>query len=252
MDGLEWKRSKYSKPVRLFLRFAERLAVKYSHYHVADSIGIQQYLKLKYNIESTYLPYGSFVFENYDQKIIEDYKLKPFAYNILVARMEPENHIEEIIEAHILSETDKPLVLVGNYLKTKFGRYLFEKYKNRTNILFLGGIYDQFRLNNLRYFSNLYFHGHSVGGTNPSLLEAMGSNCLICAHNNPFNQTILGSEAFYFKGSNDLADIIKNKQKLMHPELIMLNTEKIKVLYSWEKIVSDYEKYFHFILKNKG
>ena len=106
---------------------------------------------------------------------------------MLIARLEPENSIEVILDGVAIANGDKPFLVIGKH-ETKYGEYLKSKFKNQPNIKFIGGIYDINKLNNLRYYSNLYFHGHTVGGTNPSLLEAMASNSLICANNNPFNR----------------------------------------------------------------
>ena len=190
MDGLEWKRSKYSKKVQKFLKYAEKLAVKSSDFLISDSIGIQDYLKQEYNVNSEYIAYGAEIFTQSDVKFIKEFDVEANGYNMLIARLEPENNIETILEGVQRSNSNLPFLVVGKY-DNKFGIYLKEKFKNSKNIRFLGGIYDLEKLNNLRYYSNLYFHGHSVGGTNPSLLEAMASNCLIIANDNVFNKSIL-------------------------------------------------------------
>ena len=106
-----------------------------------------------------------------------------YNYDMLIARFEPENNIEMILKAFAASTTPRQLLLVGNHTHTEFGTNMFEQYATDKRVRFMGAIYDQTALDNLRYYSNLYFHGHSVGGTNPSLLEAMGFYALICYHN---------------------------------------------------------------------
>ena len=120
--------------------------------------------------------------------------------------MEPENNIEPVIKGHLLSQTKKPLVIIGSY-SNKFGDYLYQKYSS-DKIQFWGAVYDFDILNCLRFYAYLYFHGHSVGGTNPSLLEAMASYSLIAAHDNVFNRTILEKDAFYFLNEEDVAAIL--------------------------------------------
>jgi len=251
MDGLEWKRSKYSIKVQQFLKYAEKLAVKHSDLLVADSIGIQSYLKNKYDVSSTYIAYGSFVFENADENKLSQYEVTAYNYDMLIARFEPENNIEMILEAFSKSNTKRQLMLVGNYKHTEFGRNMFAKYSSDKRIRFMGAIYDQTALNNLRYFSNIYFHGHSVGGTNPSLLEAMGSSALICIHDNEFNKAIVGEDGFTFSNTETLINIINNETKSGHPDFIASNLNKIATIYSWENITNEYEKYFLQSLKNK-
>ena len=237
MDGLEWKRTKYSKKVRRFLKYAESLAVKSSDYLIADSPGIQNYLKDKYQVESTFIAYGSFQFENENVEVLSEYKVEPYEYHILIARMEPENNIETILDGVLQAESQIPFLVVGKHDTNKFGAYLKDKYKNHENIRFLGGIYNQEHLNNLRYFSKVYFHGHTVGGTNPSLLEAMASHSLIVAHDNQFNKYILNEDAFYFSDAAGVASVLKKiKSKQDYQQFVAGNIEKIKNLYSWDII----------------
>ncbi len=113
----------------------------------------------------------------------------------------------------------------------------------------VGGYIIQSHLNNLRHFSNLYFHGHSVGGTNPSLLEAMASNTLIVAHDNVFNKSILENDAYYFKNAIDVTNHLK-KQKIDHLDLVENNKNKILQKYTWKIINSQYEKFLKVCLKN--
>jgi hypothetical protein len=239
MDGLEWKRSKYNKWVQKFLKYAEKLAVIGSDFFIADSIGIQSYLKSEYNIESKYIAYGADIFDNPDNSILEEYNLEAYKYNMLIARIEPENNIEMILDGVEASFNSQKFLVIGKNNINKFGKYLTDKYKKSSKIIFLGGIYDISKLNNLRYFSNLYFHGHSVGGTNPSLLEAMASNTLIVANDNPFNRGNLGNDAFYFKNSNDVSNHLNVLNKEDYIPYLKSNFEKIKNNYSWEKINSD-------------
>jgi glycosyltransferase involved in cell wall biosynthesis len=250
MDGLEWKRSKYSKPVQVFLKFAERLGVVFSDHLISDSIGIQNYILKKYQKQSEYIPYGADVFENPDSKCLEKFKIAIGNYNMLIARLEPENNIEIILDGALLAKTNLPFIVVGKN-ETKYGEYLKSKYRPYPFILFVGAIYDIEELNNLRYYSNLYFHGHSVGGTNPSLLEAMSSNALICANDNEFNSKILGSDALYFRTAEDVGNIIDAIRKMEFSTYLSNNRNKILEVYSWEKIIQQYANHFVQIAKKK-
>jgi glycosyltransferase involved in cell wall biosynthesis len=249
MDGLEWKRSKYSNLVRKFLLYAERLAVKYSDHLIADSIGIRDYLKEKYSKTSLFIPYGANLFQNPNQSILQEYQLLPYQYNMLIARLEPENSIEVILDGVALSNNKQTFLVIGGH-QTKYGEYLKAKFSKHENIRFIGGIYDINKLNNLRYYSNVYFHGHTVGGTNPSLLEAMASNSLICANDNPFNGYILGADALYFLTAQDVANhIIKiDKTDPSIDRFLKNNRQKIKDIYSWDKIINDYADHLKDIL----
>lgn len=249
MDGLEWKRSKYARPVRKFLKYAEKLAVKTSDFLVADSIGIQTYLEEKYHQEAEYIPYGAERISNPSKEVLNKYGVSVGNYNLLIARLEPENNIEVILDGVESSKTDFPFLVIGKH-ETNFGRYLKEKFKSVSTIRFLGGIYDLDQLNSLRFYSNLYFHGHSVGGTNPSLLEAMASHCLVVANDNIFNKSILGNSAFYF---NNVADVSKhiNLRKAEYQQFIKDNLIKIDNEYNWKKINYKYEQFVLNCLKKK-
>lgn len=241
MDGLEWKRSKYNKYVRKFLKTAEKWAIHTSDFLISDSIGIQKYITERYGKPSKYIPYGAEPFTSPNIKLLESYGLEGGKYNMLIARLEPENNIETILDGIVIGEGKEPFIVVGKH-ETSYGELLKDKYRAEEQIKFLGGIYNIEHLNNLRYFSNIYFHGHSVGGTNPSLLEAMASGCLIAAHNNIFNKSILGSDALYFKNKNDVALLLGTKKET-NQEKVNNNFDKIKIEYTWENINQQYENY---------
>ena len=248
MDGLEWKRTKYSAKVRKFLKFAEKLGVKYCKNLIADSLGIQEYLLKEYGRDSIFIPYGAEVFDKPNVSILQEYGVAEGEYDLLVARMEPENSIEVILDGKENEKGRRKFLVIGKH-DNNFGIYLKNKYKSNSSIIFLGGIYDLNKLNNLRYFSNLYFHGHTVGGTNPSLLEAMASNCLICAHDNIFNKSILGKDALYFQKSGDVSEILSKYKKGedFSIDAIKNNIAKIQTTYSWERINRQYLNYFEEI-----
>lgn len=251
MDGLEWKRSKYSRPVRWFLKKAEYLGTVFSDYLIADSLGIQKYLVNEYRKSSIYIPYGTHIFETPESKFLRNYDVEKGCYNMLVARLEPENNIDTILEGASLAKVNMPFLVIGKH-ETSYGEYLKKKYSPFPNIRFCGGIYDINDLDNLRYYSNLYFHGHSVGGTNPSLLEAMGSQAFICAHNNIFNATILEEDAIYFEDAEEVKLHIENTSSKRLPSAVQNNVDKIKKLYTWDIIIDKYENHFKEIINKRG
>lgn len=245
MDGLEWKRSKYTFFVRKFLKYAESLAVKNSHFLVADSIGIKKYIDDKYNKDSKYIAYGSKIVSNVDETVLEKFNLKKLQYHMLIARIEPENNIETILDGVVYSKKETPFIVIGDYTKNSFGKRIKEKYKDVSKIIFLGSIYNHNELNSLRNFCNLYFHGHSVGGTNPSLLEAMGSGNLIIAHNNIFNKAVLKENAYYFYTYKDVGFYLENKNKEFESDKIENNNDRINNEYDINKINGSYLNFFH-------
>ena len=242
MDGLEWKRSKYAPPMRRFLKYAESLAAKHSDYLIADSVGIQQWLKERYGKESEYIAYGATVFNNPDEAILKEFGLEPQGYNMLMARFEPENNLEMVLEGVAKANDETPILVIGNY-HTKYGKYLTGKFSAHTKIRFIGPLYNLGHLNNLRYFSKIYFHGHSVGGTNPSLLEAMASNTLIAAHNNIFNKSVLKDNAYYFSNPDGVRELTERLDKREEAVKTGNNIKAVQDYFNWETING---KYLHF------
>ncbi len=247
MDGMEWKREKYKGLLSSFLKYAEKLAVKYSDAIIADSQPIKKYLDKKYNINSSFIAYPAEIFNQPDESVLKEYDLKPEDYYLLIARFQPDNNLETVIKGVLDSSKPTPLIIVGDH-QNRYGNYLKNKY-NHKRIVFLGKIYDKRVLNNLRYFSFFYFHGHSSGGTNPSLLEAMAASCVICAHDNEFNRSITEMNAFYFKTEEDINDILnRGVKKPDKSNWIKNNLNKLRDDYDIDKIVNDY---YHLLTKQK-
>lgn len=244
MDGLEWKRTKYSKPVQQFLKFAERLAALSSDYLISDSLGIEKFLEQRYKKSSTYIAYGATPFNSPKEEILQHYGVEKDNFNMIMARFEPENNLDMVLEGVSESQDKTPILVVGKH-ETNYGEFLKAKYKNFNNIKFLGGIYNLEHLNNLRYFSKLYFHGHSVGGTNPSLLEAMASQALVIAHNNDFNRGILKENSHYFSNSKEVKNILETIKKNDNLHLVQNNYQAIIKDFNWEKINGQYLQLFN-------
>lgn len=241
MDGLEWQRSKYNKLTQRFLKWAESLAAKNAHTMIADSPGIQDHLLKTYGKKAVYIPYGAEPFHQPQVSVLNKYKLIPHKYYLLIARMEPENNIEMIIKGYIASNREYPLFVIGN-ITNKYGKYITEKY-NHAAIRFSDAIYNQSELDNLRYYSSIYFHGHSVGGTNPSLLEAMACWCRIAAHDNQFNRAILEQEADFFNDATNVTRIINTPaNSYVIDQWKRHNLDKIRTVYDPEKIADAYEQ----------
>lgn len=241
MDGLEWKRTKFSKNVQRFLRYAEKLAVKHSDVLVADSKAIKDYILKRYGNTSHFIAYGAHMFNKPNEAALQQHGLLAGGYDILVARMEPENNIETILDGVQQAKTNIPCLVIGNY-KNKFGSYLAEKFKNEKRIIFMGPIYDLDALNNLRYFCRYYFHGHSVGGTNPSLLEAMACHCMVISHRNEFNESVLEKDALYFSTAGEIANILEQPVDFtLKKRCIDNNRRKIETTYAWPNIIDQYE-----------
>ena len=252
MDGLEYKRTKFNKGVQKFIFWEERMTVKHSHYLIADNMGIHDYYKEKYGKESKFLAYGANIHDNYNTEYLKEFNLIPNEYYLLIARLEPENNIAMAIDGYLASKENgkRPLIIVGK-TNTPHGKELVTKYGNEKSIKFVGGIYDFDKINSIRHFSFAYFHGHSVGGTNPSLLEAMSSDCFILANDNIFNKAVLGENAIYYQCNNNVTTLLNQIDELaeLHKNtFIKNNLDIIRKDYSWEKLIDEHEKYFQWLL----
>jgi len=251
MDGLEWKRSKYSRPTQWFLKKAEGLAARYAGHLISDSIEIRKYLLRKYNRESTYIPYGADIFKNADESYLNPFHLQAGQYSLTIARLERENNIEMIIRGYLLSQNADPLVIVGSAI-TSFAKKMKKKYASG-KIKFIGALFDKVVLNNLRYFSKIYVHGHSAGGTNPSLLEAMSCGCRIASHDNVFTRAVLENQAEYFSNARELSALINDPiDKNTLDQRKEINLEKIRSIYNWDKVVDDYEDLMITLLRKQN
>jgi glycosyltransferase involved in cell wall biosynthesis len=245
-DGIEWKRSKFSWPQRAYLALAEALSVLFASRIVADSAAIAEYLRNRYpglNKVST-IAYGANIpTAAPDPALVDEWQLQPNAYYLVVCRLEPENHVLEIVEGFEESHSSLPLVILGN-IENPNG-YVQRLLANRSKrVRFVGTVYDEERLTALRFHSRAYVHGHSVGGTNPSLLEAMSCSNLVIAHDNPFNREVLGPHGLYFQTATELSrqiDDIDSGRIEIEARRIAI-TDRIRERYGWDQIADAYEK----------
>lgn len=245
MDGLEWKRSKYSKPVRRYLLLAENLAIRYADAYIADSPVIKNYLDTRYAIDCTYIPYGALTDQQSDDSILDALNLNSKDYFLLIARIEPENNIELILDGFHKSISERKFLVIGK-LDTPLAGKLVSKYISDKRIIFFGCLYNPQQLHSLSSHCLLYFHGHSVGGTNPSLLEAMASQALIAAHNNPFNIAVLEEDGLYFSTIEEVKKIVEIPELLTTGKSWIRNNQlKIVEKFNWPAVVSQYENVFN-------
>jgi glycosyltransferase involved in cell wall biosynthesis len=240
MDGLEWKRSKWSKLVQVITKHFEKLAATSGALLVADNKGIQEYLNSEYNVTSELISYGADKVENPNPECLREFDLTSKLYNILVARFEPENNLESIISAHIAAK--QHLVVIANN-STAHYLELLPMMSSSEFITFIGPIYNKETLNSLRAFAKFYFHGHTVGGTNPSLLEAMACKCSILAHDNPFNRDVLKGNGFFWKDSEAIVSMLLNPSNLEFDAKKQL--EYLELNYSWKQVALDHIKLFN-------
>lgn len=252
-DGLEWKRSKFNTLIKILLKFNERLMVLWADEVIADSKEIKKYIDSKYNMQSKFISYGvteQQVIKPNPEKLPDTLKgkisLNP-GYYLIVARLEPENNIHLILEAYIKSKTTKALVVVGNFSSVKYERFIEDLLSSKPEnkqVIFTGGIYDRGTLNMLIQNCFVYLHGHSVGGTNPSLIEAMIMKNIIIAHENEFNKEVCSDTGLFFKDTDDLKDKIDSIEADFSSYQKLKDDAYHRALeeYSWKGIIHEYIK----------
>lgn len=245
MDGLEWRRSKWSRPARAFLRYMERAAFATATRLVFDNAALRAEVEARRGraARSSVIEYGAPLCDRDDGRdVVERFGLEPGAYYLAVARLEPENHLHEIVRAHRASGTRRPLAVVTNL--ERGGAYARELDRLRgPTTRVLGAVYEPERLRPLRRHAHAYVHGHSVGGTNPSLLEAMGAANLVFAHDNPFNREVLGEDAVYWHDEAGLERAFEDDEELdpaVRERLRGACFARARDRYGWERIADAY------------
>lgn len=247
IDGLEHKRDKWNKWIRKFLRFSERMAIRYGDVIITDNQGITDYVKAEYNVDSSLIAYGGDhalqqVSSKEADEILNIYELRKGEYSLAICRIEPENNVHIILEA--FSKTpDKQLVFIGNWGNSEYGRSIKSKFSQYSNIKILSAIYDLKILNTLRANCRYYIHGHSAGGTNPSLVEAMFFAKPIIAFDCVYNRESTENKALYFPDSNRLSTLIKNR----HVNCNEISQKMLAIAsrrYTWDVITRQYESLY--------
>jgi len=247
MDGIEWRRSKWTLPARTWLKVMEWFATKTASRLIVDADAIGEHLRSRYVRlpKISMIPYGAAEPKRLpDDTFVRQLGLKAKSYNLIVCRLEPENHVLEIVQGYSSSSTDTPLVVVGGLpLENSYVRHLM-KYEAST-IRFVGSVYETEQIWSLRYNCRIYFHGHSVGGTNPSLLEAMAAGNLVLAHDNIFNREVLGRNGYYFEDAQHLAKLVQHLMSLdddIVREKMNEVRDRVRMRYSWDSVRDAYLK----------
>lgn len=239
IDGLEHKRAKWGKFTKWFLRISEAMAVRFADVIVADNKGIQDYVMETYGRKSELIAYGGDhtqreVPEEKQTEILKKYGVEPGNYAISVCRIEPENNSHILCDA--FAKSGKDLVFVGNWNRSEYSRNLKQEYSSYSNIHLIDSVYDLDELYALRNRCECYIHGHSAGGTNPSLVEAMTFGKPVIAFDVVYNRETTENKAYYFKSSEQLVELLAQKEK---------NGEPMKEIaerrYTWGHIAKQYE-----------
>jgi glycosyltransferase involved in cell wall biosynthesis len=251
VDGLEWARSKWGRVARIYLRCMEWVASKAATRLIADAEAIAQRFRQTYpkGAPSSFIAYGAELVQDrdVDPSVLSAWGLQAHRYMLVVARPEPENHILEIIRGYGMHGGDWPLVIVGDVSgATTYQQQLRQQASER--VRFVGGIYDAGQLASLRVHAACYLHGHSVGGTNPSLLEALACGNWVIAHDNPFNREVARDAADYFETPEQLArclDLVVEQTEAMLSPRSQRARDIVAEHYTWDGITDAYEALMH-------
>lgn len=251
-DGLEYKRSKWNNLVKKFFLLSEKWMLLNSDIIVCDATGIKEYIDNKYSSlkdKTIYIAYGTddFNFANVnEEEILKKYKIKKDSYFLMVGRFVPENNYELVINEFMKSKTDKRLIIISNISSSNY----YSEVVSNTNcnkdkrIIFIDGIYNEIELSTIRKNAYAYIHGHSVGGTNPSLLEALNLTDLNILYDVNFNRDIGNDSCLYFKEDNSLTIIIDNINKYDRKKMGKSAKKIIKENFTWKIIVNKYKDVF--------
>tara|TARA_B100000242_G_C43028472_1_gene479017 strand:- start:520 stop:1596 length:1077 start_codon:yes stop_codon:yes gene_type:complete len=242
IDGMEWKRQKWGWFSKLFLKFSESIAIKYADEIISDNKIIFDYINLNYSRKANLITYGGDHCKKIkiSEKLSKKYSFIKGPYVFSVCRVEPENNLEIILKA-FSSIKSKNLVVIGNWVDSSYGLSLKLKYSTNKNIYLLDSIYDQNILNQLRSNCEIYVHGHSAGGTNPSLVEAMFMGLAILCYDVNYNTETTKNSALYFKTHEDIIKIIR---EIKQNELIKVSNKMKKIAkekYTWNQISKEYK-----------
>ena len=263
-DGHEWMRAKWSAPIRKYWKISEQMMVKYCDLAICDSVNIEKYIHQCYdgkgikgrNPKTTFIAYGADLtlskLTDDDEKLVNWYREKRLSkknYYLVVGRFVPENSFEVMIREFMKSKSQKDFALITN-VNDKFLNELEEKlhFKSDKRIKFVGTVYDQELLKKIRENAYAYFHGHTVGGTNPSLIEALGSTDLNLLVDVGFNKEVAEDRALYWNRDNgNLAKLIDRADQMSADEIAEMGwkaKKRVAEEYTWEKICGQYEDVF--------
>lgn len=243
VDGLEWKRGKWGKGGQRYYRGAETASVWMSDALIADAQGIADYYLDEYNIPTELIAYGAPIIEDAGSGKLAELDLAPDAFHLAVARFEPENHIHLIVEGYVRSTAKLPLVVVGS---APYANEYTAKIKaiagNDPRVRLLGGVWDQELLDQLYANALTYLHGHSVGGTNPSLLRAIGAGAATSAFDVSFNREVVGEAGTFFANAEDVARLVEAAEADVPGQRARgVQLRERARAYDWDLVADGYE-----------
>jgi glycosyltransferase involved in cell wall biosynthesis len=246
VDGLEWKRAKWSGIGQRYYRIVEGLAVRWADALIADAQGIADYYIEEFGAPTELIAYGAPILDDAGSETLAALDVEPDGYHLVVARFEPENHVDLAIEGYVRSAATAPLVVVGSSPYAQDHNRRIEQLASQdSRVRLVGSMWDQRQLDQLYANALTYIHGHSVGGTNPSLLRAMGAGTAVLAYDVDFNREVVGSDAASF-WSNPVALSTLIDEAEGDVEMTKVIGKRLRVSaelrYNWEDVTDAYEK----------
>lgn len=250
VDGLEWQRGKWGRVGRRYYQVAERLSVWWSNALIADATGIQDYYRQKFDADTDLISYGAPVVDRTAADKIAALGLSRGSYHLVVARFEPENHVHMIVDGYRKSSSERPLIVVGSAPYANEYTDLVHRLGD-DRVRFLGGVWDQELLDQLYSNAFTYWHGHSVGGTNPSLLRALGAGAPTTAFDVVFNREVLGDSGQYFASTEEVTKLLEHGEfNASETELRGQQSATRAALYDWDEVAGQYEQLCRRLVRN--
>lgn len=243
MDGIEWKRAKWSLPARVWFFLNEVAGANLCHVAIADHPEIAKHVAARSFKKPVMIPYGSDRIETAPEEAVRCLGVKPGNYLISIARAEPENSILELVRSFSSLKTNANCIVLGRFDDTN-AYHRAVKAAAGPQVIFPGAIYDPAKVSALRFHARGYLHGHQVGGTNPSLVEALGAGNAIIGHDNRFNRWVAGPDQLYFANEEEAASLM---QKLLEDDKLLKRAKNAalnrhKEAFEWQMILSSYEQ----------
>ena len=244
VDGIEWRRAKWGGGGRRYYRAAESLSVRWADALIADAGGIAQYYRDEFDASSEVISYGAPIINHSDSDRLAELGIEAERFHLVVARFEPENNVDLIVRGYRSSSATLPLVVVGAApYADEYTATVHAAAGDDARIRFLGAVWDQQTLNQLYRHASTYVHGHSVGGTNPSLLRAIGAGAAVNAFDVVFNREVLGDTGRFFTDATTLARSLEEAES--HPVRTRERGEAARTIaierYRWDDVASAYE-----------
>ena len=238
IDGIEWRREKWQGFAGKFLHFSEKMAVRFSHEIISDNGAIAEYVRDAYGLDSYVIAYGGDHAVAIDGVAVDEYAL-PDRYSFSVCRIEPENNVHMVLEAFSCLVSNA-LVMIGNWKNSEYGRELQDRYASCSHLYLLDPVYDLAKLKTMRSNASYVIHGHSAGGTNPSLVEAMHFGKPVFAFDCNYNRSSTEDKALFFKSSDELKSLLENTDA---PIAALVGADMLEIAqrrYTWQIVAQQY------------